>query len=167
VKSIDHELRYEGATAEQVHAMLADESFREEVCAHQGVLRQTVTITPRASGGDGGEGMDVRIDQVQSARGIPSFATRIVGNEINVVQTESWTSPTSATIDVAIPGKPGEMKGTIQVIEDPEGTTERVRMEVKVGIPLVGGKLEGLVVDLLTKALRAENTVGRKRLGSS
>ena len=31
---------------------------------------------------------------------------------------------------------------------------------VAVGIPLVGGKIEGLIADLLSKALRAEHRVG-------
>ncbi len=155
MKKIEHDLRYDGATAEQVHAMLADPAFREEVCDYQQVLRRTVTVTAR------GEGMEVSVDQVQAPHGIPSFATRIVGDEINIVQTEDWSSPTAATLDIAIPGKPGEIHGTIAVTEDPAGTTERVEMQIKVGVPLVGGKLEGLVADLLLKALKAEHKVGR------
>ena len=34
-------------------------------------------------------------------------------------------------------------------------------MKIRVGIPLVGGKIEDLIADLLRKALRAENRVGR------
>jgi uncharacterized protein DUF2505 len=157
-KSIDHELRYDGATAAQVHAMLADPAFRERVCSYQGVLRQTISIEPQ------GEGMEVVVDQVQAARGIPSFATKIVGDEINIVQTEHWSSLTAGTVTVVIPGKPGDIKGTIGVTEDGSGTSERVQMSVKVGIPFVGGKLEDLIADLLTKALRAENAVGKEYL---
>ncbi len=60
-----------------------------------------------------------------------------------------------------IPGKPGDMRGTVALRESGGTTTETVDLTVKVGIPLVGGKLEGLIADLLLKALRAENTVGR------
>jgi len=35
-----------------------------------------------------------------------------------------------------------------------------VNLSVKVNIPLVGGKVEGLIADLLRKALRAEHAVG-------
>lgn len=158
MKSIDYDLRYDGATAEQVFAMLRDPAFREQVCDFQGVLRRTVSITAA------GDGMSVTIDQVQEARGIPSFAKKFVGEEINIVQEERWSSPAAGTISVAIPGKPGDMAGTISVTEDDAGTTENVRMDVKVAIPLVGGKIEGLIVDLLTKALRAESRVGREWL---
>ncbi len=65
-------------------------------------------------------------------------------------------------MNVEIPGKPGEIRGTVSITEDGTGTTENVRMDVKVSIPMVGGKIEGLIAELLTKALRAENHVGRR-----
>jgi hypothetical protein len=108
--------------------------------------------------------MTVSIDQVQAAEGIPSFARKFVGDEINIVQKEAWSSPTAAAVNVEIPGKPGEIRGTVSITEDEAGTTENVRMDVKVGIPLVGGKIEVLIAELLTKALRAENHVGRQWL---
>jgi hypothetical protein len=161
MKKVSEELRYDGATLEQVHEMLADPAFREKVCDYQHVLRHTVKIDRNASG------MTVEINQVQAATGIPSFAKRVVGDEINIVQTEDWTDPAKGSIHVAIPGKPGEMSGTALLTEDPDGTTETVNLTVKVNIPLVGGKLEGLVADLLSKALRAEHKVGVDWLAGS
>jgi len=160
VKSINYDLRYDGATAERVYAMLGEQSFREQVCDFQGVLRRTVSV----NGSGSGSGMNVSIDQVQAADGIPSFARKFVGDEIHIVQKEAWSSPTAAAVNVEIPGKPGEMRGTVSITEDKAGTTENVRMDVKVGIPLVGAKIEVLIAELLTKALRAENRVGRQWL---
>jgi hypothetical protein len=154
MKKVSEELRYDGASLEQVHQMLADPAFREKVCDYQHVLRHTVQITKDD------KGMTVSIDQVQAARGIPGFAKKFVGDEINIVQTEDWAAPAKGNIHVAIPGKPGEMSGTALLTEDPDGTTETVNLTVKVNIPLVGGKIEGLVADLLSKALRAEHEVG-------
>ena len=65
---------------------------------------------------------------------------------------------------MSIPGKPGEMEGTARLSESGGATTETVDLDIKVGIPLVGGKIEGLVSDMLLKALRAENKVGRDYL---
>ncbi|GGF56677.1 hypothetical protein GCM10011519_33230 [Marmoricola endophyticus] len=161
-KSIRHEMRYDGATVAQVYAMLADKSFREEVCEFQRVKRHDVVIAPK--GGDVANGMDVTVDQVQTPHGIPSFAQKIVGDEIGILQEEDWTSTDQAGLTVAIPGKPGEMTGTITLAEDDGGVTETVAVTAKVSIPLVGGKLEGLITDLLVKALKAENKVGRDYL---
>jgi hypothetical protein len=161
VKKVNEELRYDGATIEQVHEMLATPAFREEVCDSIGVLRHTVQVERD------GQGMTVTIDQVQAAQGIPGFAKKFVGDEINIVQAEDWTSPEKGNIHVTIPGKPGEMAGTAHLTEDPEGTTETVNLTVKVNIPLVGGKIEGLIADLLAKALRAEHRVGVTWLAGS
>ena len=152
-----HELTYD-APADAVTAMLADPAFREEVCAYIGVLRQTVTIEPV------GEGMHVTIDQWQPTAGIPSFAKKFVGEETNVVQREIWTTPLLGDITVTIPGKPGDMTGTARISEAHGVTTEAVEMTIKVGIPLVGGKIEDLISGLLLKALKAENKVGREYL---
>jgi hypothetical protein len=156
-KRLEHQLTYDAPMAD-VAEMLADPSFREEVCDFQGVKRAMVTIDSDDNG------MEVTIDQVQAAHGIPSFAKKFVGDEINIVQQESWASPTEGDIKVTIPGKPGEMTGTARLAESGGVTTESVEMTVKVNIPLVGGRIEGLIADMLLKALKAENKVGRDYL---
>ena len=153
-KRLKHDLTYD-APVEAVAAMLADPAFREEVCDYQRVISKKVTVT------QSGDAVDVVIDMVQPARGIPGFAQKFVGDTINIVQSESWSSPTQGDITVTIPGKPGEMSGTAVLVESGSGTVETVDLTVKVNIPLVGGKLEGLIAGLLEKALVAENTVGR------
>jgi hypothetical protein len=56
------------------------------------------------------------------------------------------------------------MKGAVHLEGDAGGTTETVAVDVTVSIPLIGGKIEGAIGDMLLKALRAENTVGRQWL---
>ena len=154
---LTYELTYE-APLTDVGQMLMEPSFRERVCAAQGALRSEVSVGP------GGGGMKVVIDQVQAAAGIPGFAKKFVGDEINLVQTELWSDMETGTVEVEIPGKPGQMSGTMTLREAGGTTTETVAMEIKVGIPLVGGKIEALIADLLRKALRAENAAGRTYL---
>jgi uncharacterized protein YndB with AHSA1/START domain len=149
-----HEMEYDAPIAD-VQAMLADPDFRERVCEAANTVRHEVTITPN------GAGMSVAVDQVQPADGIPSFAKKIVGDEIEVLQREEWSDPAAATLEVSIPGKPGHLKGTITLTEDGERTLEVVDAEVKVHIPMLGGKLEKLIADLLASALRSEHKVGR------
>jgi hypothetical protein len=156
-KRLVHELTYDAPMAD-VAAMLADPSFREDVCEEQGVERVMVSVDADDTG------MQVTVDQVRSAEGIPSFARKLVGEEINIVQEETWTSPTEGDISATIPGKPGEMVGTARLTEHGGTTTETVEMTIKVNIPLVGGKVEQLIADLLLSALEAENKVGRDYL---
>jgi hypothetical protein len=156
-----HDLTYDAPLTE-VSEMLRDPAFREEVCEAQGAFRRTATIEPE------GGGTKVVIDQVQRSEGLPGFARKFIGDEINLIQTEVWSGAdgvmTGGTVDVVIPGKPGQMRGTITLRESGGTTTETVEMEIKVGIPLVGSKIESLIADLLRKALEAENAVGRAHL---
>ncbi len=156
-KRITHVMTYDASLAE-VATMLAEADFRRAVCERQGVLRSDVEVQP-----DGG-GTRVRIEQFQAADGIPSFARKFVGDEIHIVQTEAWGSAERADITVTIPGKPGDMTGSAVLAESGGRTTETVDLTVKVGIPLVGGKIEGLIADLLLKALRTEEKVGHEWL---
>lgn len=158
MKTLSHHLRYDGATLDQVVTMLGDPEFRDAVCAYQGYPRRDVTITPE------GEGMSVRIDQYRPADEVPSFAKKFVGAEINILQEEKWSSPTSGTLEVTIPGKPGSMEGSIRLVEVDGGITETVEAQVKVGIPLIGGKLEDFIGGMLLRALKAEQRVGVKWL---
>jgi uncharacterized protein YndB with AHSA1/START domain len=154
---LTYELTYDAPLTE-VGEMLMQPEFRERVCAAQGSLRTNVSVGPH------GGGMKVVVDQVQRADGIPGFARKFVGDEINLIQTERWSDMETGLVDVEIPGKPGQMTGSITLREAGGTTTETVAMEIKVSIPLVGGKIESLISDLLRKALRAENAVGRTYL---
>ena len=142
------------ASAEAVAAMLDDTGFREEVLERQRVVRGSVSI----------DGDHVTIEQVRSADDIPSFARSFVGDEILIVQTESWTSPTSADVRLAIPGKPGEAVGTLELVESGGTTTESIDLDLTVKIPLVGGKIEKLIAGIFSSALDVEQRVGREWL---
>ena len=148
------EQRYD-APADEVYAMLTDRSFRERVCVTGGALEHTVTITAA------GDAITAVVDQTLAAGGIPSFATKMVGDRIRVVQTEEWSVRTAASLDVVIPGKPARLTGDITLVPAGTGTVEKVDGEVKVNIPFVGGKLEKLIADLVQSALRNEERVGR------
>lgn len=138
------------APAEAVTAMLDDAAFREAVLARQKVLRGSVDVA----------GDLVRIEQVRSGDDIPSFARKFTGDEIVIVQTETWTSPTTADLDLAIPGKPGEAVGTLTLTESGGTTTETVDLAVTVRIPLVGGKIETMIAEMVGHALDREHEVG-------
>jgi hypothetical protein len=138
------------APAEAVAAMLDDVAFREAVLERQRVARGSVDI----------DGDVARIEQVRSADDIPAFARKFVGDEIVIVQTETWTSAHGADVQLAIPGKPGEAVGTLVLVEDGDTTTETVELAVSVRIPLVGGKIEAMIADMVGHALDAEHEVG-------
>jgi hypothetical protein len=154
MKRVSHTLTYPGATVEHVYAMLADPTYRKAVSDYQRVTDFACDIS--VSGG----GMTVRLEQAYGTDRIPSFAQKLVGEEIRFVQDESWSSPAGADVQAAIPGKPGDISGTVALDQSGEDVVQLVDLGVQVPIPLLGGKFEGLIADFLRKAFAAENKVG-------
>jgi hypothetical protein len=153
MNTLTKKLTYD-ATAEAVSAMLDDPEFREAVLEKQQVVRGSATV----------DGDVVTIEQVRGADDLPSFARSFVGDEILIVQTENWTSPTSADVRLTIPGKPGEAVGTLELVESGGTTTETVTLDITVKIPLVGGRIEKLIAGIISSALDVEQRVGREWL---
>jgi hypothetical protein len=143
------------APAEEVLAMLTDPVFRERVCEAQHAIDPSVDVV------GSGAGATVEIARSQSMAGAPAVATRVVGDTVRIVQRETWTGPDTADLTIDIPGKPGEMRGGIRLSPRADGGCDEVFTgEVKVKVPLVGGKLEGLIEQILVKALVREGRVG-------
>jgi hypothetical protein len=150
---IRHEISYDAGPAE-VYAMLADPAFRQRSCDAMGVLSAEVSVEPA------GDGMKVHIDQVQPTSGIPSFARAFAGDTTRAVQVEEWADPTRATMTVETPGKPAEISGTLTLAPSGAGTVETFEGEVRVKVPLIGGKLEGLLAGLFKAGMDKEHDAG-------
>lgn len=157
-RKIRHELVYPGATVAQVRELVVDAEFREAVCGYQRAIRKQATVTPGAGT------TRVELDYAHGTERVPGFARKFVGDEIPIAQQETWTPEGTATFLVQIPGKPGDMKGTARIEQRGDDAVETVDLTVKVGLPLVGGKIEELIAGLMVKAFTAENKVGLRWL---
>ena len=100
------------------------------------------------------------VDQVQRTEGLPSFAKKFAGDTTRAVQREVWPDPSGGSLEIEAPGKPTSMTGTISLDADGSGTLEVVELEIKVKVPLLGGKLEGLLADQVRSGMDAEHGVG-------
>lgn len=148
-----HDLVYD-ATPDQVFEMLADPDFRRAACAAQEVVSAEVDLTPS------GDGFDLVIDQVQRTTDLPGFARTFAGETTQAVQRESWTDRTGGTLAIEAPGKPTESRGTIRLAARGAQTVETVELEIKVKVPLIGGKLEKLMAEKVAAGMDAEREVG-------
>lgn len=153
-KTLSYDLTYD-APIDTVMEMLLDPAFREAVCDAQHATSRKVESAPPV----------MHVEYTQQVRGIPSFAAGIVGDTINVVQDEQWSGH-DAKVTIQIPGKPGGVAGTFTVAERDGRTVQSARLDVTVKMPLVGGKLESVIVDLFLKALKREERTGGEWLAS-
>ncbi|MPZ62412.1 MAG: DUF2505 family protein [Propionibacteriales bacterium] len=152
------ELEYDSAPAD-VFAMLCDEAFRSKVCEATLAIEYDVAITSRE------QGADVRIRRVMPAN-VPDMARRFVGDTLEIVQTEEWGAASAdgtrtARLRMEMPGKPGNVTGTITLGPHGQGSREVIDAVVKVSVPLVGGKLEEQVVRGIKAGIREEGKVGQ------
>jgi hypothetical protein len=147
-----HELAYDAPPADVV-AMMSDPLFWQRVGEANDVISWTPTVTAEPGA------TRVVIDEEQRTAGVPSFAKKIVGESTRVVITQLWRG-SEADYEIATPGKPTRVQGTATVAENGTGSTLTYDLEVKASVPLIGGKLERLVVDLTTEGFDKEQAVG-------
>lgn len=92
--------------------------------------------------------------------GIPGFLEKFLPKGGRAQQTEAWgpseDGARRGTWKGEIPGAPATVGGTMALEPTATGTRYRIQGEVKVSIPLVGGKAESFVVDMITKLTRSE-----------
>jgi Protein of unknown function (DUF2505) len=149
-----HELPYD-AGPDEVFEMLADPAFREKVSAALDVVSADVSVERS------GDGFTMTNDQVQRTEGLPSFAKKFAGDTTRAIQVEEWPDRSGGSLRIDAPGKPSSIHGTIALEPAGSGTTEVVELEIKVKVPLVGGKLEGLLEDQLRRGMDVEHEVGK------
>lgn len=152
-----HELFYD-ATPDQVFEMLADPAFRERVSEAQDVVSATIGVQRTE------EGFVFTNDQVQRTDGLPSFARKFAGDTTRAIQVEEWGDASAGTLRIEAPGKPSSIGGTIALVPDGDRTTQVFELEIKVKVPLIGGKLESLLEDQVRSGLDVEHEVGRSWL---
>ena len=159
---LSHTHRF-AAPAAQVLQMLTDRAFREQVCERQQALSAEVVVT------GAGHGAEVVVRQTQSMAGAPAIATKLTGDTVTLEQRELWRSATAADLSITLPGKPVELRGgRITLTDRPDGGCEQVLDgDLRVKVPLVGGKLESMLAEVLRADLRRQPEVGDAWLAGS
>ena len=149
---LTRELAY-AAPVPDVLAMLQDPAFWDQVAAATGA-RESRTTVDRL-----GEVVEVVTDQQQDVVGVPSFAKRFVGDSTQAIVRQTWRGEEAGYV-VDSPGKPVSISGSAALKAGAAGSVLTYDLEVKAGVPLVGGKLEKLVCDLTGAGFDKEHAVG-------
>ena len=153
---------YDGATPDQVYALITDPAFRSEAAVADGATEHDVTIAPH------GDGHEVTMVRTMPAD-LPDFVKKITGSTVTVTQHEVWGGPAAdgtrtADVRVEIKGQPASMKGVATLLPSGTGTAFEVDGDVKVAIPFIGKKIEPEVHKAVVASLRHEVELGLTRL---
>ncbi len=109
------------------------------------------------------DGPTIRLRQGVDAQRLPSAVRSILSGDLVVEREERWRGR-EADGRATINGVPAEIRYRTRVAANGDGTDLVVDAEVKVGIPLIGGKIEKVVAEQVTKLLAAEAEYAEKWL---
>lgn len=131
------------ASPDAIFAMLCDASYVE------GKYQALGDVSSKVEDHTAGDGtLTLKVNRVVPSD-LPDFAKKILGENNNLVQEESWTKTADGYIcdlHIDVPGKPLNITGKLEVKSTGPDTSDwHVNMDIKSSIPLVGGKLEGSV----------------------
>jgi carbon monoxide dehydrogenase subunit G len=147
-----HDLAYDAAPP-AVLAMLTDPAFWDLVAVANEAISSTATVE------DDGGATRIVVDSEQAVVGVPGFAKKFVGESTRAITTQVW-SGNEAAFTVDAPGKPTSINGRATLVPKGEGSVLTYDLDVKASVPLIGGKLEKLVVELTTAGFEKERAVG-------
>lgn len=94
--------------------------------------------------------------------GAPGFLERFLPKDGRVVETFDWAPAAGdgtrrGTWKADIPGAPAKLGGTMRLEPTPVGSRYTIEGEVKVGIPIVGGKAERFIAEMVGKLAAKEH----------
>jgi uncharacterized protein YndB with AHSA1/START domain len=140
---------------ETVYALVTDPGFLERKFTAGGAKDVTVTAESTSDGGT-----RLVINRKVTLE-LPSFAAKFVQPTNTFVQTENWSPATAdghrvCTYDVDVQGVPSSIAGTVTLSPEAGRTRQDIEAQMKVSIPLVGGRLEKVAVENGTKLLANE-----------
>ena len=144
---------------DQVLGLLAEEGFREQVARSAGAETAEAQVRVAEDGGS-----VTVIESRQPTSGMPALATKFLGEHLAVRQEEHWTPDGRGTLSVTFPGQPGQVSGVLALSEDGGRTVQSLEADIAVRIPLVGGKVEALIGQMLEYVLGVQEQVGNRRL---
>lgn len=161
-KKISAEMEY-SASCKDVFAMYSDEGFLALKVSGTGGTDPHISVEK--------VGSDVVVDvSAPLPAEVPSVAKKFLGNSVIIDEKQQWSpaddkGARTASVDVTFQGAPASAAGRLS-LEAAQQTAACAgwKIKVKSTVPLVGGKIEGIIVEQLEHAVRQETKIGNKWL---
>ncbi|WP_305092547.1 DUF2505 domain-containing protein [Prescottella sp. R16] len=163
-RHIEHSARLPRPVA-AVHAALTDERYWQARLREIGGPGASVDETTV-----GDAAIDVAMTQAVPAEHLPPIVTKIRPGDLRITRTESWgplqDGRASGTFTAAVDGVPGQLRGTLALTPDGDGSLLVVDGVVEVKLPLIGGKIEEVIAAQVIELLDAEQDFTGRWLAS-
>jgi len=134
---------------EEVFAILTSPEWPARKAAE---LRDGSAVVEREEHPDGGVRLVV---SRELPSGVPGFLERFLPADGQVVQTDEWGPAAGGERhgrwSVSIPGAPASLGGTMRLEPTATGSRYAIEGDVTVKVPLIGGKAERFIGDMVVK----------------
>ena len=153
-RRIEHSASYSVAAA-RVHGALAERSYWQARIEEVGGPGAALNGFTEAGG-------DVRVDLTQAIpeEHLPSIVAKVKSGDLIISRTETWGSLDSGTatgsFSAVVAGTPIKLRGAHTLRGHSTSCSIRTTGEVQVSVPLIGGKLERIIADNITRLLALE-----------
>lgn len=150
-------------SVEEVFAILTSPEWPARKAAE---LRDDSAVVERMEHPDGGVRLVV---SRELPSGVPGFLDRFLPADGRVVQTDEWGPPVGGERhgrwSVSIPGAPASLGGTMRLEPTANGSRHAIEGDVTVRIPLIGGKAERFIGDMVVRLADKEDELLSRSLG--
>lgn len=151
------------ATADEVWAVMSSQDFQDAKCEATTTGNWTSNVSTAA------DRTTITSERVLPTDDLPDIARSFVGATLTVAETQVWGPPAAdgsrtGDLQVQIKGAPMTLKGTVRLSPNGSGSVQEIDGNVKVSVPLIGGKLEKAASDPLLFAARTETDLLRQRV---
>lgn len=149
-RRIEHRSDF-GHPADRVHAAMTDEScLRERLAAIGGRHSELVSYASN------GSTTKVVMRQGIDPEYLPSVVRRVAPDGVTIERTETWDDGRSGAIHAAVHGMPGSFNGRTTLADTAGGSELVLQGDIRVSVPLIGGKIESVIAEQLGRLLRTE-----------
>ena len=151
------------ASVDQLWKMLADQTYWEQKYASMGAT----DLSWKTFNADD---ETLTISSVRSvSANLPGFAKKVVGETAEVTQTEEWSRTGDSlrcSIKIVTKGAPGGTNGSMSIEASGQGTTGSSDFDIKISIPMLGGKLEKIMFEQTGENFQEEKKFNDEWLAS-
>lgn len=147
-------------TPQKLFELLSDNVFDDELMKALNMGKEMVEESSKA------EGKLYKI-RLTSAEEIPAIAKKFVGEHLTYIETRQWKTATTSNAWSIVPEVKGanvEAKGTTEIIAAGQGCVRRTKGSISVNLPLIGKKIEEMVLQNITDTFKRNAEYCRKKL---
>ncbi len=144
----------------ELFALLSDDGFDDDLMKALSMQKELQAKTEKK------EGTEYRI-RLTSSEAVPAMAKGFIGEHLSYVETRAWNNAGLSNTWVIVPEVKGakvEAKGTTEIVADGQGCVRPTRVTVSVNLPLIGRKIEEMVLKSITETFSRNADYCRQRL---